>query len=73
FRGLKVMNAEKRGAVGALIYSDPEQDGYALGPTYPEGPWRPAFGVQRGSVQFLSLCAGDPGRTALAEDGGSAE
>lgn len=73
FRGLKVMNAEKRGAVGALIYSDPEQDGYALGPTYPAGPWRPAFGVQRGSVQFLSLCAGDPGRTALAEDGGSAE
>ena len=28
FRGLKAMNAEKYGAVAALIYSDPEQDGY---------------------------------------------
>ncbi len=66
FRGLKVMNAESRGAIGVLIYSDPEQDGFKLGATYPQGPWRPAFGVQRGSVQYLSLCAGDPGRAALA-------
>ena len=29
---------------------------------YPDGPWRPSFGVQRGSVQFNSLCAGDPSR-----------
>lgn len=69
FRGLKVMNAQERGAVGVLIFSDPQQDGYAAGPVYPEGPWRPPFGVQRGSTQFLSLCAGDPGRAALAEDG----
>jgi hypothetical protein len=32
------------------------------GAVYPDGPWRPSFGVQRGSVQFLSLCAGDPVR-----------
>lgn len=73
FRGLKVMNAEQRGALGVLIYSDPQQDGFTAGPVYPAGPWRPPFGVQRGSVQFLSLCAGDPGRAALAEEGLTAE
>jgi N-acetylated-alpha-linked acidic dipeptidase len=60
FRGLKVKNAQERGAVGVLMYSDPADDGYVVGPVYPEGPWRPACGVQRGSVQFLSVCAGDP-------------
>ena len=73
FRGLKVMNAEQRGALGVLIYSDPQQDGFVAGPVYPDGPWRPPFGVQRGSTQFLSLCAGDPGRAALAEEGLTAE
>ena len=62
FRGLKVMNAERRGAIGVVIYSDPMEDGYAVGKTYPDGPWRPADSVQRGSVQFNSLCAGDPAR-----------
>lgn len=62
FRGLKVMNAETRGAVGVLIYSDPEDDGYAFGETYPDGPWRSESSVQRGSVQFNSICAGDPMR-----------
>lgn len=62
FRGLKVRNAQKAGAVAALIYSDPAEDGYSVGPTYPNGPWRPAHGVQRGSVQFNSACAGDPMR-----------
>lgn len=58
------MNAQARGAVGVIIYSDPEQDGFVVGPTYPDGGWRPASGVQRGSVQFNSLCAGDPARAA---------
>ena len=31
FRGLKVMNAQERGAAGVLIYSDPMEDGYAVG------------------------------------------
>eukprot|EP00301_Raphidiophrys_heterophryoidea_P002246 c11052_g1_i1.p1 GENE.c11052_g1_i1~~c11052_g1_i1.p1 ORF type:complete len:704 (+),score=173.11 c11052_g1_i1:37-2148(+) len=65
FRGLKAMNAEKRGAIGTIIYSDPAQDGYAKGPVYPAGPWRPSSSVQRGSVQFNSLCAGDPNRAYL--------
>jgi N-acetylated-alpha-linked acidic dipeptidase len=60
FRGLKVRNAQKRGAKGILIYSDPGDDGYARGDVYPIGPFRPASAVQRGSVQFLSLGPGDP-------------
>lgn len=38
------------GAVGFLLYSDPQDDGFALGKVYPKGPWRPAGSVQRGSV-----------------------
>ena len=60
FRGLKVRNAQKRAAKGILIYSDPGDDGYARGDVYPNGPYRPASSIQRGSVQFLSLGPGDP-------------
>ncbi|WP_435006528.1 M28 family metallopeptidase [Tundrisphaera lichenicola] len=60
FRGLKVRNAQKRGAKGILIYSDPADDGYARGDVYPNGPYRPGSALQRGSVQFLSLGPGDP-------------
>jgi len=62
FRGLKAKNAQEAGAVAALIYSDPEQDGYSQGTVYPDGPWRPPSSVQRGSIQFISTCPGDPAR-----------
>lgn len=60
FRGLKVRNAQKRGAKGVLIFSDPADDGFAKGDVYPNGPFRPGTAIQRGSVQFLSLGPGDP-------------
>ena len=60
FRGLKVWNAQKRGAKGILIFSDPADDGYAKGDVYPNGRFRPGSAIQRGSVQFLSLGPGDP-------------
>ena len=60
FRGLKVWQAEERGAVGVLIYSDPADDGYMKGDVYPAGPMRPPSAIQRGSVQFLSHQPGDP-------------
>jgi len=50
FRGIKAREAEKRGAAALLIYSDPQDDGYVQGDVYPDGPMRPAAGVQRGSV-----------------------
>ena len=60
FRGVKVYLAEQRGAVGVLIYSDPQDDGYYKGDPYPIGPWRPDTSVQRGSVQYLFKYSGDP-------------
>ncbi len=50
FRGIKAREAEKRGAVATLIYTDPADDGFARGDVYLEGPMRPMRGVQRGSV-----------------------
>ena len=57
YRGIKAREAEKHGAVALIIYSDPQDDGYARGDVYPEGPMRNPFGVQRGSVMNG---AGDP-------------
>src|SRR6185436_663555 len=48
YRGIKAREAEKHGAVGLLIYSDPADDGYVRGDVYPAGPMRPANGIQRG-------------------------
>ncbi len=60
FRGVKAQQAELRGAKGVLIYSDPEDDGYKKGPVYPDGPWRPADAIQRGSIQYIFNYPGDP-------------
>ncbi len=66
FRGVKVYLAQQRGAIGVLIYSDPQDDGYFKGDAYPNGPWRPETGVQRGSVQFLFQYPGDPETPGVA-------
>src|SRR5690606_35852040 len=50
YRGIKAREAERNGAVGLIIYSDPIEDGFARGEVYPEGPMRPPQAVQRGSV-----------------------
>ncbi|MBU6248464.1 MAG: M28 family peptidase [Xanthomonadaceae bacterium] len=60
WRGLKPKLAQEHGAAGCLIYSDPRDDGFARGDAYPDGGWRPADGVQRGSVQDMQLYPGDP-------------
>ncbi|KAG7380754.1 hypothetical protein PHYPSEUDO_006808 [Phytophthora pseudosyringae] len=59
-RGLKVMAAEKYGIAGVLIYSDPNEDGFARGPVYPDGFYRPEDSFQRGSVNYIPLYSGDP-------------
>lgn len=60
WRGIKPKVAYEHGAVGCLIYSDPRDDGYYQGDVYPKGPWRPEFGVQRGSVMDMPIHPGDP-------------
>jgi N-acetylated-alpha-linked acidic dipeptidase len=66
FRGVKAFVAQERGAAGVIIYSDPKDDGYYRGDAYPKGPWRPASGVQRGSVGFMFQFAGDPTTPGVA-------
>ncbi|MGH7582952.1 MAG: transferrin receptor-like dimerization domain-containing protein [Gemmatimonadales bacterium] len=60
WRGIKPKVAYEHGAVGCLIYSDPRDDGFAEGETFPNGPYRPKDGVQRGSVMDMPVYPGDP-------------
>ena len=60
WRGIKPKVAAEHGAVGCLIFSDPRGDGYFYGDAYPQGGWRPAQGVQRGSVADMPIHPGDP-------------
>ena len=60
WRGIKPKVAAEHGAVGCLIYSDPQQDGYAAEDVFPHGPMRNETGVQRGSVADMPLYPGDP-------------
>ena len=66
FRGVKPFVAEQFGAVGVIIYSDPWDDGYFKGDTYPKGPMRPDSAVQRGSIQYLFRYPGDPTTPGIA-------
>lgn len=60
WRGIKPKVAYEHGAVGCLIYSDPRDDGYYQGDVFPQGPYRPEQGVQRGSVMDMPIHPGDP-------------
>ena len=64
FRGLKIKRAQDLGMVGAVLYSDPGDDGPVTEANgvaaYPNGPARNPTSVQRGSTQFLSFAPGDP-------------
>jgi N-acetylated-alpha-linked acidic dipeptidase len=66
FRGVKVFVAQEHGAAGVIIYSDPADDGWRRGDKYPEGPWRPDTGVQRGSVGYMFEFPGDPTTPGVA-------
>ena len=59
WRGIKPKVAAEHGAVGCIIYSDPRDDGYSVGDTFPNGAYRPQDGVQRGAVTD-TLYEGDP-------------
>jgi N-acetylated-alpha-linked acidic dipeptidase len=60
WRGIKPKVAAEHGAIGCIIYSDPADDGYVQGDTYPNGPFRRADAVQRGSVMDMPVYPGDP-------------
>jgi N-acetylated-alpha-linked acidic dipeptidase len=61
WRGVKPKVAAEHGAIGCLIYSEPQDDGYTVDNVFPKGPMRNPDGVQRGSVMdFASSNPGDP-------------
>jgi N-acetylated-alpha-linked acidic dipeptidase len=60
YRGFKALTAEQHGAAGILIYSDPDDDGFRKGATYPDGPWGPESHIQRGGVVYDFRVPGDP-------------
>ena len=61
WRGVKPKVAAEHGAVGCLIYSEPQDDGYTRDNVFPQGPMRNPEGVQRGSaMDFASSNPGDP-------------
>ena len=60
YRGIKAKLAEEHKAVALILFSDPDDDGYAAGDTFPRGPWRPMSGIQRGSVLYTQIYPGDP-------------
>ncbi|MFZ0138481.1 MAG: M28 family metallopeptidase [Candidatus Sulfotelmatobacter sp.] len=66
FRGVKEFIAQEHGAAGVIIYSDPFDDGWRRGDKYPDGPWRPDTGVQRGSVGYMFEFPGDPTTPGIA-------
>lgn len=70
WRGVKPKVAAEHGAVGCIIYSDPADDGYVEGETFPHGPFRPPDGIQRGSVMDTQY-PGDPLTPGVASTPGA--
>src|SRR3977135_4476389 len=60
YRGFKALTAEQRGAAGILIYSDPAEDGFKKGKTYPDGPWGPEPHIRPGGIVADCRVPGDP-------------
>ena len=68
-RAVKLFNAEQQGAAGIILYTDPADDGYARGDTWPDGYWRTSQQLQRGNGKYSWHWHGDPltpGTPALA-------
>jgi len=67
FRGYKAKFAEAAGAVGLIIYTDPDDSGYRKGLPYPEGGYAGESSIQRGSIVTLDW-PGDPLTPFVAAD-----
>ncbi|TAE41751.1 MAG: M28 family peptidase [Runella slithyformis] len=59
FRGYKAKHAQAAGAAGVIIYTDPADNGYTKGITFPEGSQSSDFTIQRGSLLTVDF-TGDP-------------
>jgi N-acetylated-alpha-linked acidic dipeptidase len=59
-RAVKLHTAEQAGAAGIIIYSDPADDGFVRGETWPKGYWRTKDQIQRGNGKYSWFWHGDP-------------
>jgi len=59
-RAVKLHTAEQAGAAGIIIYSDPADDGFVRGETWPKGYWRTPDQIQRGNAKYSWFWHGDP-------------
>jgi N-acetylated-alpha-linked acidic dipeptidase len=60
YRGFKALTAQRMGAAGMLVYSDPAEDGYKKGKVFPDGPYGPETHIQRGAITYDFIVPGDP-------------
>jgi N-acetylated-alpha-linked acidic dipeptidase len=60
YRGFKALTAQREGAAAMLVYSDPAEDGFKKGATFPDGPWGPESHIQRGAITYDFIVPGDP-------------
>jgi N-acetylated-alpha-linked acidic dipeptidase len=59
-RAVKLYTAQEHGAAGVLLYTDPADDGFVRGDTWPSGYWRTAEQIQRGNGKYSWHWHGDP-------------
>jgi N-acetylated-alpha-linked acidic dipeptidase len=59
-RAVKLYTAQEHGAAGILLYSDPADDGFVRGDTWPRGYWRTSDQTQRGNGKYSWYWHGDP-------------
>ena len=59
-RAVKVYTAQQAGARALILYSNPEDDGPARGPAWPDGYWRGGDMLQRGNAKLSWFWHGDP-------------
>lgn len=60
YRGVKAQLAEEYGCAAILLVNDEADSGAGRGPVYPEGPWKPDWSVERGSISPMAKAPGDP-------------
>jgi N-acetylated-alpha-linked acidic dipeptidase len=59
-RAVKLYTAQQAGAAGVILYSDPADDGFIRGATWPNGYWRTPDLLQRGNGKYSWHWHGDP-------------
>ena len=60
YRGVKAELAEEHGCAGLLLFAEDADEGAGKGAVWPQGPWKPGWSAQRGSISPMGSAPGDP-------------